>query len=68
MEEVEGHRDKSLGVGSYGSVCKARIGELTCAANHSSLFCFTLVTPILKMTLFALGKNASFFVTSTIPM
>lgn len=40
-EEVEIYRDKSLGMGSYGSVCKARIGELTCAAKslHPILFC-----------------------------
>lgn len=37
MEEVEGYRDKSLGVGSYGSVCKVRIGELTCMCSKSLL-------------------------------
>ena len=39
-DEVEIYRDKSLGMGSYGSVCKARIGELTCAAKslHPILF------------------------------
>ena len=33
-------RDETLGMGSYGKVCKAKIGELTCAAKflHPILF------------------------------
>lgn len=38
--EVEIYRDESLGMGSYGRVCKAKFGELICAAKflHPILF------------------------------
>ena len=39
---VEIYEDKTLGVGSYGKVCRAKCGNLPCAAKllHSTLFQF----------------------------
>ena len=57
---VEICHDQVLGVGSYGKVCKAKYGQLPCAAKLLHDTMFEGVTLEYTSLLRDLSKNASF--------